>query len=200
MRRRRAMLMLVAMVGALVVGSGVALAATTINCTSNPCLGTSGANVLNGTPNPEIMRALAGNDLVKGFGGSDEMYGGDGNDLADGFGGNDTIYGGDDGDGSADGTDFTNTDITNLEGAEDSDIVYGEGGADYIDAASNDKPLESQTPPVDRSFGGPGNDRIYAVDGNEDIIRCGAGANDRARIDAEDNDITGCETIIIEVP
>src|SRR5215213_8915846 len=182
MRRRRAMLMLVAMVGALVVGSGVALAATTINCTSNPCLGTSGANVLNGTPNPEIMRALAGNDLVKGFGGSDEMYGGDG------------------GDGSADGTDFTNTDITNLEGAEDSDKVYGEGGADYIDAASNDKPLESQTPPVDRSFGGPGNDRIYAVDGNEDIIRCGAGANDRARIDAEDNDITGCETIIIEVP
>jgi len=183
-------------VAALLLASGVALAATTINCTSNPCLGTTGANVINGTPAPETIKAFAGNDLVKGFGGSDETYGGDGNDLIDGFGGNDTIYGDRDGDGSAQGTDFSNPDITNLEGAEDSDTVYGGGGPDYIDAASHDEPLESLTPPVDSSYGGPGNDRIFAVDGNEDIIDCGKGAGDLVIMDSIDTP-RNCESVTV---
>jgi Ca2+-binding RTX toxin-like protein len=194
--RRRAMILLIAMVGALVVGSGVALAATTVTCTSNPCPGTTGADVINGTPDPETINALAGNDLVKGFGGSDETYGGDGNDLVDGFGGNDTIYGGRNGDGSAQGTDFSNVDITNLEGAEDSDKVYGGGGPDYIDAAAHDDPLESQTPPIDSSFGGSGNDRIFAADGNEDIIDCGTGTGDRVLMDPIDTQ-RNCESVTI---
>ena len=124
------------------------------------------------------------------------MYGGDGNDLADGYGGNDTIYGGRNGDGSAQGTDLSDPDITNLEGAEDSDWVYGAQGPDYIDAATNDVPFESQTPPVDNSFGGPVNDRIHAVDGNEDTIDCGSGAGDRFLMDPIDTQ-KNCESVTV---
>jgi len=50
------MVLLLAIVGALVVGSGVALAAT-IDCASNTCLGTTGADVMNGTSSPNIIKA-----------------------------------------------------------------------------------------------------------------------------------------------
>jgi hypothetical protein len=38
--------------------------------------------------------------------------------------------------------------------------------------------LESPSSPLDRSYGGGGNDRIYAVDGNVDIINCGTGTRE----------------------
>jgi len=164
-------MLLAAMVVALVVGSGVALASHITNCTSSPCLGTDGEDVIQGTNASDTIKALAGDDLVKGFGG------------------NDTIYGGRNGDGSAEGIDFLRfpgdeRDITNLEGGEDSDTVYGGPGRDFIDAARNDRPLESPSTPVDRSFGG---------DGNEDIINCGAGPFDRAYLDVHDIDVRNCE-------
>ena len=189
--RKRAMLVLVAMVGALVVGSGVALA-TTIDRTTNPCLGTPEPESIFGSNNPEEIKALAGNDFVFSNNGNDVIYGDEGNDTVGARYGNDTIYGGPDGDGSALGTKFGQF---NLEGEEDSDMVYGGGGNDYIDAAANDKPgAFSTTAPVDSSYGGGGNDRIFAADGNEDIINCGKGTRDVAFIDASvDTNIKGCE-------
>jgi len=53
--------------------------------------------------------------------------------------------------------------------------------------------------PVDHSYGGGGNDHIYAVDGNVDIIDCGKGRGDVAHIDRRtDKDVTSCETILRE--
>jgi Ca2+-binding RTX toxin-like protein len=196
--RKRAILLLVAMVGVLVVGSGVALAAS-IACTANPCLGTPEADSIDGSNNPERIKALAGNDSVIAWGANDEIYGDEGNDVVNGDPGNDTIYGGPDGDGSVQGTAFTDL---NLEGGNDSDTVYGGGGADLIDAAANDEPYESAAEPVDRSYGGRGNDQIYAADGNKDIINCGKG-RDVAFIDEEiDANIKGCETkfFVVRLP
>lgn len=134
----------------------------------------------------EQIDALAGADVVDSGDGRDTVYAGRGNDVVDGYHSNDTIYGGSGGDGSAEGTGFT---PTNLEGAEESDKVYGGEGDDWIDAAAHDTPGS-----VDRSFGEEGNDHIYAIDGNEDIIDCGPGAGDVVRRDVGIDTITGgCE-------
>ena len=195
--RRRAILLVVAMGAAVIVGSGVALAAN-INCGANPCLGTSDPDLIQGNDNFNEVYAAAGNDIVFSFGGGDLVFGDTGNDVVYGDTGQDVINGGPDGDGSAQGTDFGDPDIANLEGGQDSDVVKGGAGNDYIDAAYRDEPSEfPNTEPVDYSYGGGGNDRIYAVDGNEDIIDCGKGTSDRAFIDKgiDTNDIRGCERI-----
>jgi Ca2+-binding RTX toxin-like protein len=189
------MLLVMAMTGALIVTGGVAFAATFITCDRatdrdpdpGQCQGTNREDLIDGTQETDVIRALASDDFVVGFAGNDEIYGDEGNDIVGGYEGNDTIYGGPDGDGSAIDTSFF---VANLEGHEDSDTVYGEGGNDWIDAAAFDT-LGS----VDSSFGGSGNDRIYAADGNEDIINCGTGTRDRAFIDSEDTRIRGCERI-----
>ena len=82
--RRRAIKLVVAMVEALVVGSGVALAAA-ITCGANPCLGTDDPDFLLGTNAAEEIRALAGNDDVAAQYGNDTVNGGpDGNvDIID---------------------------------------------------------------------------------------------------------------------
>jgi Ca2+-binding RTX toxin-like protein len=189
--RRQAMLVVVAMVGALVVGSGAALAADVL-CAANPCLGTRGPDVIEGTDTAETIKAMAGKDIISARGQNDLVYGGEGNDLVDGWPGIDVIYGGPNGDGSAQGTDFN---VLNLQGGEDSDFVYGGGGNDFIDAAAHDLPSQNGAAPVDSSFGGSGNDHIYAKDGNKDIIDCGRGTKDVAYIDPGiDTDIKGCET------
>jgi Ca2+-binding RTX toxin-like protein len=181
--RRQAMLVLVAMGMTLVMGSGVALAAEIV-CSANPCVGTPDAEDIIGSNNSETIKALAGNDEVSSLGGNDEIYGDEGNEVVDGSNGNDTIYGGPDGDGSAYGTAFSDW---NLEGSEDSDKVYGGGGSDYIDAANNDT-LGS----VDLSYGGRGNDRINAKDGNVDKINCGRG-RDTVQYDVGTDTVKSCE-------
>jgi Ca2+-binding RTX toxin-like protein len=93
------------------------------------------------------------------------------------------------------GAEGTSLSARNLEGAEDSDVIYGGGGNDIIDAATQDLPSSEfpTTEPVDHSYGGGGNDRINAVDGNEDIINCGRGKGDVAFIDDIDTVIRDCK-------
>jgi hypothetical protein len=190
------MLLVAAMGMALVVGSGVALAAT-IDCTTSPCLGTPEPENIFGSANPEEIRALAGGDFIFPGYGNDVVYGDEGNDTVLALYGNDTIYGGPDGDGSAIAASFG---YSNLEGEEDSDTVYGGGGNDYVDAAANDKPgAFPTTAPVDSSYGGAGNDRIYTKDGNVDIINCGKGKRDVVIFDKGiDTGIRGCERKVAE--
>jgi len=196
--RRRVVLVVAAVVGTLVVGSGVALAAT-ITCGVNPCLGTNDPDTIMGNDNYNEVYAGAGNDVVTAYGSGDTVFGDEGNDIVDGYPGQDVIYGGPDGDGSANGTTFKET--LNLEGGEDSDVVRGGGGPDYIDAAEHDSPDEyPNMQPVDYSYGGGGNDHIYAVDGNEDIIDCGKGTSDVARVDKKIDDVTHCERIVRTSP
>ena len=182
---RRTLMLLSAMMMMVVLAAGVAFAAD-VQCTADPCLGTRGADDIFGTGNPETINALAGNDFVVGNGGNDIIDLGSGRDSADGYEGNDTIYGGDGNDG---------TKSNPLAGAEDSDTVYGGPGNDYIDAAFADVPMESPDSPVDYSYGDGGNDTIYAVDGNVDIIDCGESKRkgDTVYYDEGIDTVTNCE-------
>jgi hypothetical protein len=181
---RRILVVLATMVMGVLLASGVAYALNAVECDgpgdTDPdpleCRGTPQSDEIVGTTDPagEEIRALAGNDLV------------------DAFDGDDTVFGGLRGDGGpADLTFAEMADTLNLEGAEDSDTVHGQGGSDNIDAAEHDTPGS-----FDSSFGGRGNDRILSVDGNEDVVDCGLGQDDRARIDGEGIDTaTNCETV-----
>ena len=195
---RRTLLLLATMVTGVLLVSGVAYALS-VQCDGTgdqdphpgECRGTSNADRILGTDvGAEVIIALAGNDAVDPGLGNDEVYGHKGNDVVDGYHGHDTIYGGSGHDGSAEGTTFKTA--TNLEGAEGSDKVYGGEGEDWIDAAAHDDTAGS----VDRSYGEEGNDHIYTIDGNEDIINCGPGTDDLVRRDARIDTIQkdgGCE-------
>jgi Ca2+-binding RTX toxin-like protein len=88
---KRTLMLLTAMLGALVLASGVASAVNKV-CPSgsteqNPCLGTnktkraSGNDTLIGTNGPDYIKALSGNDKISGAAGDDTTDGGTGNDT-----------------------------------------------------------------------------------------------------------------------
>jgi Ca2+-binding RTX toxin-like protein len=83
---RRTALMFVAMVVALVLGSGMALAALVE--------GNDRDNRLTGTDHADTIRAYGGEDVVWGLSGRDQVYGGYGADQLYGNGYGDTIFGG----------------------------------------------------------------------------------------------------------
>ena len=162
------------------------------------CAGTADSDTITGTANGEEIygeggndkiSALAGDDLVVTSEGKDRVSLGAGNDHVDAYGGNDVIYGGPDGDGNTGDPSAPFLGV-NLEGAEQSDVVYGEDGDDIIDAATNDTPGAR-----DRSVGGAGNDQINAADGNKDVINCGAGAGDLVVLDEQDTQ-RNCESLV----
>ena len=83
---RRTTLMFVAMAVALVLGSGVGLAALVE--------GNNSANTLTGTNSADTIRAYGGNDLVWALSGRDRVYGGYGADQLYGNRYGDKIIGG----------------------------------------------------------------------------------------------------------
>jgi Ca2+-binding RTX toxin-like protein len=78
-------------------------------------------------------------------------------------------------------------------GTANGDAIYGYGGADRIHARAGDDALRLGGG-KDKAHGKRGDDYISAVDGSEDFISCGPGA-DRARANPGDNVQEGCETI-----
>jgi Ca2+-binding RTX toxin-like protein len=97
--RRPVLLMALAAV-ALLVASGVAIAAT-LNCSGN-CVGTPNPDRLIGSNNSQTMRGLGGgdsisgyrgDDIVEGNGGADAVFGGLGDDRVSGGSGNDYVEG-----------------------------------------------------------------------------------------------------------
>ena len=105
---RRALLLLLAVVAALLAASGVALAVSKV-CPSgttqaNPCLGTNDSDRLRGTSGTDYINGRAGNDVELGLLGNDFLRGGWGRDVL--VGGTeqfqtpnfDTMYGGPDAD------------------------------------------------------------------------------------------------------
>ncbi len=88
---------------ALVVFSGVALAATIACQAEVQCFGTKQADTLNGSEGRDFMAGKGGGDTLNGFGytdylngesGRDKLFGGPGNDEMDGGPGNDELNGG----------------------------------------------------------------------------------------------------------
>ena len=183
--KRKAIVLLSTMAVVLVVGSGVALAATTINCPNDTsqgspstylyCNGTAGANTMSGSELADYMIGMGGADTMHGNGGSDYVVGDNGSDHIYGDAGNDKfLFGGDDG---------ANDDYVHGGSGDDRlfggfalggvDRVYGEGGNDTIDAAQRNGSVSPVT---------------------KEIIDCGAGASDEVYFDkGVDVVSTNCE-------
>jgi Ca2+-binding RTX toxin-like protein len=86
-----------------------ASAITPVECTTNPCLGGNGAQLLRGGPGNDEIFGERGNDEIWGEGGADSLYGGVGDDV---------IHGGE-------GGDF-------ISGGNGADAIYGETGNDVV--------------------------------------------------------------------
>ncbi len=114
-RRRQVTLLLMAMAAALMLSSGVALAAT-ITCQVNvECNGTPEPDALEGTAGNDHIYGRGNNDILRGRGLIDWLYGQDGSDRL--FGGPDTDY---------------------LTGGPGDDELNGGGGYDYYFILTND--------------------------------------------------------------
>ena len=82
---RQIVLLLAAILGAVLLSSGVALAAT-ITCQAwVDCFGTKRADTLNGTSGEDYIYGRGGADTLRGFGEEDQLFG---------QGGNDSLFGG----------------------------------------------------------------------------------------------------------
>jgi Ca2+-binding RTX toxin-like protein len=194
--KRQAVGLLTTMAVVLVVGSGVALAATTIHCpnvssggspsTALYCNGTEGADTMYGSELYDVMLGKGGADTMHGNGNTDYLEGDNGSDHLYGDAGNDNLWGGVI-DNSATPTDTDASDDYVHGGVGDDyiwggyaqsgvDRIYGEGGNDYIDASQRKDPDPA------------------AFQVTKEIIDCGAGAQDEVDFDKGlDIVATNCE-------
>ena len=90
---RRAVILLTTVAVAIVVGTGVALAAT-IRCDGGHCSGTDRPDSIFGTDRHDAIFAKDGGDFVSGRGRADNLNGGDGDDELLGGWGDDWVKGG----------------------------------------------------------------------------------------------------------
>jgi hypothetical protein len=190
--KNRAIVLLTTMAVVLVLGSGVALAATTIHCPNDTssgspstylyCYGTSMADTMVGSDLLDAMYGEGGQDTMHGYGGSDHLQGGKGSDHLYGDSGGDyTLWGGDH---------DLNTDTYN---DTSDDYVHGGSGADHIIGGLAQGG-------VDRLYGEGGNDSISASQRQaqfspvtKEIIDCGAGAQDEVYYDEGLDVVKNCE-------
>jgi Ca2+-binding RTX toxin-like protein len=150
--------------------------------------GTSGDDIIHGTPNSEAIYGFGGNDTIYGGDGYDTIYGGAGNDWIEGGINTDTIFGG-----SGDDTIVDTKGHDQLDGGSGIDTLEinltGESGAFHFkfDPAAGPvhTPLGSTAVhfeqvsiiggvEADVFTGGPGNDFLSGWDGN-DTLNGGAG-------------------------
>lgn len=105
------------------------------------------ANVVLGTPGPDVIYGGGLRDVICGLGGDDLIMSGGGFDLVNGGRGNDTIYGGE-------GADmlFGRLGDDRLFGGQGNDELVGGGGVDQLDGQAGS----------DSADGGPGADRCVA--------------------------------------
>ena len=171
---RRVALVLTAMALALVLASGVALAANKVGTNGPDTLrGTNKADNLLGRGANDILLALAGNDNLLGGPGKDIVNGGDENRLS---GGNKNMVGGSGND--------------SVIGGRGSDTVLGQEGNDLV----ADGPAREFA--TDNVSGGDGNDVVAAVNRPAfvDIVSCGGGF-DRVIVDRKDMLAPDCEKV-----
>jgi Ca2+-binding RTX toxin-like protein len=91
---KRILLLLFTVAGALLVSSGMALAAAITCQIGADCLGTKNADTLEGTAERDYIYARGGGDTLRGLGEFDELYGQSGADKVFGGPGNDSLIGG----------------------------------------------------------------------------------------------------------
>ena len=176
--KRRATMLLWTAGAALLLATGVAFAAESVQCPADssleaPCLGDGSENVLVGTGRPDFIFGLGADDALHGEGGDDFLNGDD--TISSEHDGDDAVFGG------------KGDDV--LRGAGGSDLLSGGGGDDSIDASES-----SENEGADTAYGGKGNDNIFArADGKKDVIDCGEGNRDRVEFDRGIDRIENCE-------
>jgi Ca2+-binding RTX toxin-like protein len=190
--KNKAIGLLSTMAVVLVLGSGVALAATTIHCPNDTsqgspssflyCNGTSLADTMSGSELADYMLGKGANDTMHGYAGGDSLYGDKGSDHIYGDSGSEYgLWGG-----AYDAGTYPDTsdDYVHGGGGDDKirggdaqggvDRLYGEGGNDYIDASQRQSPNP-------------------AIAVTKEIIDCGAGASDEVYFDKGLDVVTNCE-------
>ena len=113
----------------------------------------------------EDIYATNFDDVLRGNGTGNQIWGRGGADDIRGLGGNDTLRGGN-GDDS-------------LQGNNGDDVLYGNGGADFVNAGSG----------ADLILGGSGNDRILGKNGNDTME--GGDGNDTLFGDNQNDSLVG---------
>lgn len=158
--------------------------------------GTTGNDLLFGTPEDDVIDVLEGNDdVVSAFDGNDTVYGGLGDENIFGAAGNDQLFGGE-------GTDYIRGGDGNdaLDGGVGTDILIGEDGNDSILGGDGNELILGDIDDNngigddvlnggagdDKITGGQGNDSVYG-EGDKDILSGGVG--DDFVSGGEDNDL-----------
>ncbi len=124
--------------------------------------GTDGDDTFDGTPEIDIIEALAGDDLIRGLAGDDSLLGGDGKDTLRGNAGDDVLEG-------EQGFDLLLGDLGN-------DTLIGGLGSDTLRGGANDDLLQGNSG-FDLLSGNNGNDTLIGGNGNDKLR--GDGGNDR---------------------
>jgi len=190
-------------------GATVALATPAL---ADTFVGTTGDDVIVGTPHRDSIRGLAGadtllgrsgNDAIRGNPGRDEIYGANGHDFLLGDRGNDVVFGGNlsdevtggDGDDILIGgrgpdyvLDYPAGEF--FDSPNDPDRLFGRAGADHL------TPLDG----ADRVWGQNGNDAIRLKrDGFRDVLRCGPGEDRVTYFSPRDRHdvLIGCEHVVV---
>ncbi len=149
-------------------------------------LPTSGADILNGTLNPDVICGLGGDDQINGLQGDDTLFGDqcdnarllraldDGNDVLNGSEGDDSLFG-------SGGNDT-------LNGDEGKDSLAGGDGNDRLNGGSGKNTYQGES----------GNDNINAANKvKKEKVNCGPGKKDKATVDKKDK-TKGCEKVKVK--
>jgi Ca2+-binding RTX toxin-like protein len=157
-------------------------------------IGTPRDDLLSGSSLGETLFGLQGNDILRGLQGDDCLFGGLGSDRLSGADGDDRLLG-DDAARGLRGNDSLSGNAGDdlLIGGPGRDRLYGGAGNDRIRGGRGRDRLRAG-PGNNRLSGGIGNDRIYSANGRRDIVKCGVGRRDRARVDRIDS-VRGCERV-----
>ena len=171
---RRLGLVVVMIVVALVVGSGVALAAVEVGTDgSDEFFGTNKEDVFHGRAGSDFLEGCEGDDVLYGSddpdlvgdglcrkSGDDKLYGGEGDDELFSFPGDDTLFGGE-------------GDDTLVEGRGENQMFGGDGNDFFQATAINfDRPGSEDTTPKerDRVYCGEGRDTVVVDPGRVDVV------------------------------
>jgi Ca2+-binding RTX toxin-like protein len=136
----------------------------------------AGADQIEGSSMPDILKGYAGNDIIIGGGGADTIDGGDGTDAAgyfnSGFGvivdlGTGTG-------GSSDAAGDVLISIENLGGSTFDDTLTGNAGANLLNGGGGSDILDGAAG-ADTLYGGNGDDTIDGGDGNDALNGGGGG-------------------------
>jgi Ca2+-binding RTX toxin-like protein len=175
----------------------ILLTATTVALAAH-IRGTSGGDVITGTPRADHIDGLGGDDKIVGQGGKDEIDGDDGDDSIQGDGAcpegkeKSGPYGcipGEDDDDNIDGGNGKDA----IDGNGGDDHIDGGAGADQLRGGKGDDHIQGGTG-RDVIEGNSGDDRILARDGQRDEIDCGSG-KDKVTADAMDDVAGNCEKV-----